>query len=91
VRGNQNSMATTMALTIHSLSPSQPLARPVSLSATDSLKLTLTILDGSAPKRPHQAFLTLAEPTTGLEESFVISVKESGKGKVDLVGITVNG
>jgi len=29
-------------------------------------------------------FLTLTEPTTGLEESFVFNVKDSGKGKVDL-------
>jgi oligosaccharyltransferase complex subunit delta (ribophorin II) len=54
------------------------------LGATDTLKLVLTTLDGSTAKRPHQAFLTLTEPTTGLEESFVFNVKDSGKGKVDL-------
>ncbi|KAF1958889.1 hypothetical protein CC80DRAFT_468681 [Byssothecium circinans] len=66
------------------LSATTPLAKSVSLGATDTLKLLLTTTDGKAAKRPHQAFLTLTDPTTGLEESFVISVKESGKGKVDL-------
>ncbi|KAH8726790.1 Oligosaccharyltransferase subunit Ribophorin II-domain-containing protein [Phaeosphaeriaceae sp. PMI808] len=66
------------------LSPSTPLAKSVSLGASDSLKLLLTTVDGKSAKRPHQAFLTLTDPTTGLEESFVFSVKESGKGKVDL-------
>ncbi|KAF2132067.1 hypothetical protein P153DRAFT_429268 [Dothidotthia symphoricarpi CBS 119687] len=66
------------------LSSSTPLSKSVSLGATDSLKLLLTTVDGETAKRPHQAFLTLTEPTTGLEESFVFSIKESGKGKVDL-------
>lgn len=57
----------------------------MSLGATDTLKLLLTTADGKIPKRPHQAFLTLTEPDTGLEESFVLTVKDSGKGKVDLV------
>jgi oligosaccharyltransferase complex subunit delta (ribophorin II) len=55
------------------------------LGATDTLKLLLTTVDGKSAKRPHQAFLTLTDPTTGLEESFVLNVKESGKAKVDLV------
>jgi oligosaccharyltransferase complex subunit delta (ribophorin II) len=68
-----------------SLSPSAPLSKSVSLGATDTLKLLLTTVDGKKAKRPHQAFLTLTEATTGLEESFILSVKESGKGKLDLV------
>ncbi|ORY19808.1 Oligosaccharyltransferase subunit Ribophorin II-domain-containing protein [Clohesyomyces aquaticus] len=66
------------------LNPSSPLSKSVALGATDTLKLLLTATDGKKAKRPHQAFLTLTDPTTGLEESFVLSVKESGKGKVDL-------
>jgi oligosaccharyltransferase complex subunit delta (ribophorin II) len=61
------------------------LAKSVSLGATESLKVLLTTIDGKKAKRPHQAFLTLTDPTTGLEESFVFSIKENGKGKVDLV------
>jgi oligosaccharyltransferase complex subunit delta (ribophorin II) len=67
------------------LNPSTPLSKSVSLAAADTLKLQLTTIDGKTAKRPHQAFLTLSDPTTGLEESFVLSVKDSGKGKVDLV------
>jgi oligosaccharyltransferase complex subunit delta (ribophorin II) len=50
-----------------------------------NLKVALTTTEGSTGKKPHQAFLTLREVDTGLEESFAFSVKESGKGKVDLV------
>ncbi|CAA9965309.1 oligosaccharyltransferase protein [Pyrenophora teres f. maculata] len=66
------------------LSPSTPLGKSVSLGASDTLKLVLTTVEGSTAKRPHQAFLTLTDPTTGVEESFVFNVKDSGKGKVDL-------
>ncbi|KAF2022199.1 hypothetical protein BU24DRAFT_417836 [Aaosphaeria arxii CBS 175.79] len=66
------------------LSSSAPLAKSVKLGATDTLKLLITTTDGKKAKQPHQAFLTLTDPTTGVEESFVFSVKESGKGKVDL-------
>ncbi|KAF2876953.1 Dolichyl-diphosphooligosaccharide--protein glycosyltransferase subunit Swp1 [Massariosphaeria phaeospora] len=66
------------------LSPSTALSKSVSLGGTDSLKLLLTTTDGKKAKRPHQAFLTLTDPTTGLEESFIFNVKESGKAKVDL-------
>jgi oligosaccharyltransferase complex subunit delta (ribophorin II) len=77
---------------IHSrLNPSTPLGKTVELGASDSLKLILTTIDGKTAKRPHQAFLTLTDPTTGLEESFVFNVKDSGKGKVDLVSRILNG
>jgi hypothetical protein len=88
------STATTLRiyiLTLFRLSPSTPLGKSVSLGASDSLKLLLTTVDGKTAKRPHQAFLTLTDPTTGLEESFVFNVKESGKGKVDLVCVRGNG
>jgi hypothetical protein len=81
----------TYMLTLYRLSPSTPLGKSVSLGASDSLKLLLTTVDGKTAKRPHQAFLTLTDPTTGLEESFVFNVKESGKGKVDLVRVQGNG
>ncbi|KAF2797021.1 hypothetical protein K505DRAFT_299106 [Melanomma pulvis-pyrius CBS 109.77] len=66
------------------LNPIASLPKAVSLGATDTLKLLLTTTEGKKAKRPHQAFLTLTDPTTGLEESFILSVKDSGKGKVDL-------
>lgn len=66
------------------------MAKSVSLGESDSLKLVLTTTDGKTAKRPHQAFLTLTDPASGLEESFVFSVKESGKAKVDFVSWAFN-
>ncbi|KAF2452337.1 hypothetical protein BDY21DRAFT_425205 [Lineolata rhizophorae] len=64
--------------------PNKPLAKPLNLSAGDTLRISLTTLEGTKGKRPHQAFLTLTIPGTPLEESFALSVKESGKGKVEV-------
>jgi oligosaccharyltransferase complex subunit delta (ribophorin II) len=61
------------------------LSPAVSLSSSDSLKIVLTTTEGKTGKKPHQAFLTLHEPSTGLEESFPFSLKDNGKGKVELV------
>lgn len=67
------------------LSPNSPLSKSVSLGAADTLKLQLTTVDGKKATRPHQAFLTLTDPATGVEESFIFNVKDSGKGSVNLV------
>jgi oligosaccharyltransferase complex subunit delta (ribophorin II) len=61
------------------------LSPAVSLSGSDSLKIVLTTTEGKTSKKPHQAFLTLHEPTTGLEESFPFTLKDNGKGKVEVV------
>jgi len=61
------------------------MTKEVSLGAQDTLKIILTTTDGGSPKRAHQAFLTLHESKTGLEESYPFSLKENGKGKVELV------
>lgn len=71
------------------LNPTKPLAKSVSLGAADTLKLLLTAVEGSTAKRPHQAFLTLTDPATGLEDSYVLNVKDSGKAKVELVCIAL--
>jgi oligosaccharyltransferase complex subunit delta (ribophorin II) len=63
----------------------KPLSTPVTLGASDSLKVVLTVQDGKTAKRPHQAFLLLRDTDTGLDVSYPFSVKESGKAKVDLV------
>lgn len=68
------------------LSPSSPVAKPVSLTASDTLKIALTTKDGRSGARPHQAFLTFKEQDSGLEESFPLSVKDNGKAKLDVVG-----
>lgn len=57
----------------------------VTLPSSDTLKVVLTVVEGKTAKKPHQAFLTLQEPTSGLEESFPFSLKDNGKGKVEVV------
>lgn len=55
------------------------------MTAATTLKLILTAQEGKTGKRPHQAFLTLHEKDTGLEESFAFTVKDNGKAKLDVV------
>ncbi|KAK4634639.1 hypothetical protein CLAFUW4_02043 [Fulvia fulva] len=55
---------------------------PVTLPAASTLKILLTAKEGKTGKRPHQAFLTLQDPDTGLEESLAFSVKDNGKATV---------
>lgn len=57
----------------------------VELPASATLKIALTAQDGGKGKRPHQAFLTLQDPASGLEESFAFAVSDNGKAKLDLV------
>lgn len=57
----------------------------MTLGVSDTLKVLLTTTEGNEAKRPHQAFLSIREPKTGLEESFPFSIKDSGKGKVEVV------
>ncbi|KAL1297875.1 hypothetical protein AAFC00_006397 [Neodothiora populina] len=66
------------------LSVGKALAKDVTLGPADTIKVILTSTEGGTPKRPHQAFLSIREPKTGLEESFPFIVKESGKGKVEV-------
>lgn len=75
----------TNYIVLFRLNPTSPLAKTISLGSTDTLKLLLTATEGNKPKRPHQAFLTLSDPVSGVEESFVFTVKDNGKGKVELV------
>lgn len=72
-------------MTLSRLSPTTPLSSAVTLSAADTLKITLTTTDGRSGKKPHQAFLTLSEQDRGLQEAFGFSVKDTGKGKLDVV------
>lgn len=56
----------------------------ITLAHGDRLKISLTAKDGNTGKRPHQAFLVLREKS-GLEAPFPLTIKESGKGSVELV------
>ncbi|KAK1247255.1 hypothetical protein MKX07_002164 [Trichoderma sp. CBMAI-0711] len=55
----------------------------LTLGHQDKLKVTLTTKEGSQAKRPHQAFLVVKE-ASGLEAPFPLTVKESGKGTVEI-------
>ncbi|KAK2752577.1 hypothetical protein FQN55_006690 [Onygenales sp. PD_40] len=66
------------------LSEKKPLSKALSLGASDTLKLILTTQEDRSAKRPHQAFLLFKDQDTGLDLSYPLSVKESGKAKVDL-------
>lgn len=72
-------------LTIYRFSADSPLTSVLVLGPTEALQVLLTANEDGEGKRPHQAFLTLQETTSGLEESFTFSVKENGKGKVEVV------
>ncbi|OTB19421.1 hypothetical protein K445DRAFT_305804 [Daldinia sp. EC12] len=61
------------------------LPTPVVLDSFDSLKVILTAKEDGKGKRPHQAFLVLREPTSGLEAPFPLTVKENGKATVEIV------
>jgi oligosaccharyltransferase complex subunit delta (ribophorin II) len=62
-----------------------PLSKAVALEASDTLKIVLTTTENKKPKRPHQAFLTVTDAASGLEEAFPFSLKENGKGKIEVV------
>ena len=67
------------------LSLQKPLASPVTLGSGDSIRVSLTALEEKKARRPHQAFVSLSETTAGLEESFPLGLKESGKGTISIV------
>jgi oligosaccharyltransferase complex subunit delta (ribophorin II) len=68
----------------HSFKPSAPISRPLTLSNDASIKLLLTTTNSGKPRKPHQAFLTLTSPTTGLSDAYPLSVKDSGKSVLTL-------
>ncbi|KAK7757960.1 hypothetical protein SLS62_000338 [Diatrype stigma] len=61
-----------------------PATETVSFSSSEPLKVLLTAKEDGKAKRPHQAFLVLREPSTGLEAPFPMTVKESGKAVVEI-------
>ena len=57
----------------------------LSIGPQDSLKVLFTTNDGGKAKRAHQTFLQLLDPSSELETSFPLQVKDNGKAKIDLV------
>jgi len=66
------------------LNENSPLSKPISLGDADILRLALTTKEGSSKKRPHQAFLLLKDSKSGLDYSYPLGVKDSGKSKVEI-------
>ncbi|KAJ6256836.1 hypothetical protein Dda_8705 [Drechslerella dactyloides] len=67
-----------------SFTPKSPIAGVQTLKPSDSLKILLTAKEGNKPMRPHQLFLLLKDPETGLESFFAFDAKESGKARLDI-------
>lgn len=63
----------------------KPLTTPYALSSSDTLKLLLTTQEGGSASRPHQAYLLLKDAASNLDVSYPLSMKASGKAKVELV------
>ncbi|KAM5468304.1 hypothetical protein MauCBS54593_005045 [Microsporum audouinii] len=66
------------------LAQDKPLTKPITLNDASTLKLLLTIQEDQVAARPHQAFLTLRESESGLDISYPLTVKGSGKAVVEL-------
>ncbi|KAL9061151.1 MAG: hypothetical protein Q9162_000296 [Coniocarpon cinnabarinum] len=66
------------------LDPSKALPTPVTLGATDSFRVALTPIEDKRPKRPHQAFFALTDPSSGLEETFPVGFKDSAQGSLNI-------
>lgn len=65
------------------LSDHVPLASPVALDTTDTLKIIITAIENGIPKRPNQAFLLLRDQDNGLEVALPFAVRTNGKGKLE--------
>jgi len=64
--------------------PTSAVASPLVLPATETLRVQLTTTSSSTPKRPHQAFLVLTDPSSGLEAPFPLRVAASGAASIDV-------
>ncbi|VUC35808.1 unnamed protein product [Clonostachys rosea] len=74
---------------VHKLSDKSQVDSVVSLGVGEKIKVSLTTKEGSAAKKPHQAFLILKE-ASGLEAPFPLTVKNTGKGTVEIVRLSYN-
>ncbi|KAI5289661.1 hypothetical protein KEM54_003475 [Ascosphaera aggregata] len=68
----------------YTLSPSQTIEKPLLLKESDDIKVILTTQKGSAPAKPHQAFLLLKDAEANLDVAYPFEVKDSGKAKFDI-------
>ncbi|TWU76177.1 hypothetical protein ED733_002850 [Metarhizium rileyi] len=73
----------TSEKTVETFSDAVRVKKTIELGHLDTLKVALTTKEGSKARRPHQAFLVIRE-ASGLEAPFPLTVKESGKGVVQI-------
>ncbi|OAQ62619.2 ribophorin II [Pochonia chlamydosporia 170] len=69
--------------TVEKFSDADRAKKTITFGYQDTLKVALTTKEGSKAKRPHQAFLVIKE-ASGLEAPFPLTLKESGKGIVQI-------
>ncbi|OAA63741.1 Ribophorin II [Niveomyces insectorum RCEF 264] len=69
---------------VEKLNAKSPLGKAVVLGSNDVIKVSLTTKDSGKGKRPHQAFLLLQDVASGLEAPFPLSVRDNGKGSVQI-------
>ena len=67
------------------LSQGATLPDALALGTEDTLKIILTATENGKAKRPHQAFVVLKEENSGLEAPYALSLKDNGKGVVEIV------
>jgi hypothetical protein len=74
-----------LKLTINSFEASSRVEDTLELSPSDTLSLTFTATEGGKPARPHQLFLLIEDMSANLDVAIPVTVKPSGKAKLDLV------
>lgn len=72
------------------LSQGVALSDTLALGTGDTLKLSLTATENGKARRPHQAFIVLKEEETGLEAPFALTLKDNGKGVVEIVRLPLS-
>ncbi|KAK2745850.1 hypothetical protein FQN57_003463 [Myotisia sp. PD_48] len=66
------------------LSPSRPVSKPLAWDGAGTIKLFLTAQENGSTKIPHQLFLSLKDKESGLDVSYPLEVKGSGKARLEL-------
>ncbi|KAK9380496.1 uncharacterized protein V2V93DRAFT_347112 [Kockiozyma suomiensis] len=72
-------------LQTESFSVSKPFSDPIPLPNTATARFRFSIeSEESGTSKPHQAYLQISDPTTGLETSFPADVRDNGRARIDV-------
>jgi len=55
------------------------------LKPSGVLRFALTVTNGGKARKAHQTFVTISDATSGLQESYPMTVNDKGKAKLDIV------